>query len=283
MDRALRKMYRVVPILDGVYGISSSAVMCWLFIGKSGAMLIDTAYGFEDLRQVVRDLTPLPVTVVNSHGHVDHTGGNFFFDSPVYIHREDVEVYRRHSQPEMHRLMEKPLSLFNLLFFWRTLVPRDPERNDERRAGFDSWAFLKEGDVFDLGGLTAEVIEIPGHTQGSVAVYFLEKELMVTSDGANPAVWLFLPESARLSVYRESLKKLKAYSPRYILTGHSADLMLGKVLDDWLHVAENPDLAHGKQGKEEEFAPGVRPLTCWAADDPKHKGPCIVLDPGKAD
>ena len=283
MDKKARKLYRVIPLMDGVYGISSSAVMCYLLVGKTGAMLIDTAYGFEDLSEVVKEITTLPVTVVNSHGHVDHSGGNFFFGTPVYIHKADVEVYRRHNQPAMHRLMERTLSIFELLIFWRTIVPKDPERNDEQRASFDNWLYLKEGDVFDLGGLTAKVIEIPGHTQGSVAMYFPEKKLMVTSDGANPATWLFLPESAKLSVYLESLKKLKAYSFDHILTGHSSILLPKAVLDAWIHVAETPDLAGGKKRKEEAFAPGVHPITCWASDDPKHKGPNIVLDPLKAD
>ncbi len=283
MEHSIRNMYKVKPLADGLYGISSSAVMCWLIVGKTGAMLIDTAYGFEDLSQVVRQLTDLPVTVLNSHGHVDHSGGNFCFDSPVYIHKADVEVYRRHNQPEFHRYMEKSLKLINTIIFWRTMLPKDPERNDAKRAAFNNWQFIKEGDCFDLGDLTAKIIEIPGHTQGSIAVFFPEKRLMVTTDGANPATWLFLPESTMLSTYIDSLKKLQAYDFDTILTGHSSAKMPKSALQDWIHVAEHPDLVHGKPGKEEAFAPGVHQITCWAKDDPKHKGPNIVLDPQKVD
>lgn len=283
MDRALKKMYKVTSLLDGVYGISSSGVMSYLVIGETGAMVIDTAYGFGDLNQVVKELTALPVTVVNTHGHVDHSGGNFYFGSPVCIHEADVEIYKRHNQPQFHRIMERTLRAFRYLFFWRTIVPKNPEYNDERRANFGNWRFIKEGDSFDLGGVTAEVVEIPGHTRGSIAMFFPEKKLMITSDGANPGTWMFLPESTMLSVYRESLKKLKKYSFEYILTGHISRLMPKSVLDAWIHVAESPDIAHGKKGKEAEFAPGVHQITCWATDDLKHKGPSIVLDPKKVD
>ena len=215
MDKAARKMYKIKELADGVYGIDSTAVMSWLIVGKTSAMLIDTAYGFEDLRQVIRHITDLPVTVVNSHGHIDHSGGNFYFDTPICIHEADVEVYRRHNQPSFHRYMEKTLKIFQIIAFWRHVVPKDPERNDEKRASFNNWRFVKEGDRFDLGSLTAQIIEIPGHTQGSIAVHFPEKRLIVTTDGACSATWLFLPESTKLSTYIESLKKLEAMMDRF--------------------------------------------------------------------
>lgn len=284
MNQTLKKMYRVKPLMDGVYAISSSIVETYLVVGQRGALLVDTAYGFEDLSAVVREITALPLTVINSHGHIDHTGGNFYFNAPVCIHEADVEVYRRHNEPTFHRHMEKSLKLFDRIIFWRTLLPKDPERNDSRRASFDNWHLIHEGDRFDLGGVTAQILEIPGHTPGSVAVLFPEKRLMITSDGANPGTYLFLPESTTLSVYIESLKKLKSYDYDSILTGHSAKLMPKRELDAWLHVAEHPDLKHGKPREDDDIlAPGVHAITCWAADDPRHKGPSIVLDPAKMD
>ena len=278
-----QSFYTTKEILPGVYGISSSAVMCWLIVGTKGAMLVDTAYGFEDLAAEVRKTTQLPLTVVNSHGHVDHTGGNFYFDTPVCIHEADVELYKLHNTPRFHRYMEKSLRLFGRILFWKHFLPKDPERNDEQRAAFDNWRFIKEGDTFDLGGVTAQIIEIPGHTQGSVAVLFPEKRLIVTSDGANPATWLFLPESAPLSVYIHSLKKLQGFAFDTILTGHSARPVPRNALEDWLHVAQNPDLKSGRVAKASELAEAGRQVTCWATDDPRHRGPNLVLDPQKAD
>ena len=284
MEKVLNRMYRVRKKADGVYAISSSVVICWLIVGDKEAMLIDTAYGFEDLSEVVRDITRLPLTVINSHGHIDHTGGNFYFNAPVCIHETDVEVYRRHNQPDFHRHMEKSLLLFDKIIFWRTLIPKDPERNDGPRASFNNWRFIHEGDRFDLGGVTAQILEIPGHTPGCVAVFLPEKRLMITSDGANPGTYLFLPESTPLSIYLTSLKKLRNYDYDHILTGHSDKLMPKSDLDAWIHVAEHPGLNHSKRRKDDEIlAPGVHAINCWAEDDAKHRGPMIVLDPAKAD
>ena len=279
MDKALKKTYKVKQLMDGVYGITSSAVACYLIVGKEKACVVDTAYGFADLKAMVREITDLPLVVFNSHGHIDHTGGNFYFDTPVCIHEKDVEVYKRHNEPSFHRYMEKSLKVFNRIFFWRILVPKHPEETDEGRMNFNNWHFVKDGDRFDLGDLTAEVIEIPGHTKGSIAIWFKEKKLIITSDGANAATWLFLPESTDLPTYIESLHKLERYDFEQILTGHSLNLFTRKDLEDWIKVAEDPGLSHAKKEKGGDFAPGVLPLRVWAKDDVKHKGPSIVIDP----
>ncbi len=281
MDKILKKTYRVKKLMDGVYGITSSGVACYLIIGKEKACVIDTAYGFADLKAMVREITDLPLIVFNSHGHIDHTGGNFYFDTPVCIHEKDVEVYKKHNEPSFHRYMEKSLKTLNRIVFWRILVPKHPEDTDEGRMNFSSWQFVKDGDRFDLGDLTAEVIEIPGHTQGSIAIYFPEKKLIVTSDGANTATWLYLPESTDLSTYINSLHKLETYEFEHILTGHSLTLFSRNDLQDWIKVAEHPGLNHAKEVKGGDFAPGVKPLQIWAEDDIKHKGPSIVIDPEK--
>ncbi len=281
MDKTLRKTYRVRKLMEGVYGISSSGVVCYLIIGKEKACVVDTAYGFADLKALVEEITDLPLVVFNSHGHIDHTGGNFYFDTPVHIHEKEVEVYKRHNDPAFHRYMEKSLKALNRIFFWRTLVPRHPETTDEGRVNFSNWKFIKDGDRFDFGELTAEIIEIPGHTQGSVAFYFPEKKLIVTTDGANAATWLFLPESACLSTYINSLHKLETYDFEHILTGHSLSIFTRKDLQNWIKVAEHPGLDHARNEKSKDYAPGVIPLHVWAEDDVKHKGSSILIDPEK--
>ena len=57
----------------------SSPQFVYLLIGDEKAVLIDTLYGFGDLRQIVESITDKPVMVINTHGHFDHTGGNSFW------------------------------------------------------------------------------------------------------------------------------------------------------------------------------------------------------------
>ncbi len=283
MNKSVKRMYKVKELLPSVYGISSGLVMSYLIVGKTGAMLIDTAYGFEDISQVVKEITSLPITVVNSHGHIDHSGGNFYFDVPTHIHEADVDVYKIHNMPEGHREMEKTIRVFHRIFFWRNLLSKDPTANDKKRMNFQNFCFVKDGDTFELGELSAEIIEIPGHTTGSIAVFFPEVKLVIASDGANAGTFLFLPESTNLSTYVASLHKLEKLDFTNILTGHTQKLCDRTDLISWLNVAEHPDMNTAKVEKEIYFAPGVKQMRVWAIGDEKHKGPSLVIDPKKMD
>ena len=276
MDKCLRKMCKIIKLDDGLYAISSSAVQTYVLVGREKALVLDTAYGFFDLSAAVREITKLPLIVMNSHGHIDHTGSNFYFREPVYIHEKDRELYRLHNDPAFHRELEKSLKLFQRIIFWRTLIPEHPEENDEKRVNFSNFLFLKERDSFDLGGMHAEIIDIPGHTAGSVAVWIPERKLIFTSDGANPGTWLFLPESEPLSVYRESLRKIEALPFERILTGHTRKFFMRGDLQDWIRVAEDPDIENGKVQNQEYLAPDCEVRRVFAKGDTKKKAAIML-------
>lgn len=68
---------------------------------------------------------------------------------------------------------------------------------------------LKEGDVFSCGGYRLEVIEIPGHTYGSVAFLDREKKLLLPGDSVQKDGPIYMFGSHRnLDLYIESHKKL---------------------------------------------------------------------------
>ena len=137
----------------------------------------------------------------------------------------------------------------------------------------DDFIFVEEGHTFDLGGVTAEVVEIPGHTPGSIGLLVKEKRLFLASDGVNANTWLFLPESQKLSVYQDTLKKIQKLDFDYLLTGHSLKLEPKANLQDYLAVAINPDIENADELKPNVFAPGVTPLRCldMANRDKKRK------------
>ena len=52
-------------------------VISYLILGCEKALLLDTGMGLGgNIRLLVEQLTKLPITVVNTHSHFDHTGGN---------------------------------------------------------------------------------------------------------------------------------------------------------------------------------------------------------------
>ncbi|QLG40487.1 hypothetical protein HW560_21875 [Paenibacillus sp. E222] len=62
-------------------------------------MLIDTSYGLTDMPQAIREITALPLQVVNTHGHIDYTRGKHLFNT-VLLSDLDNEVFERHNDAE---------------------------------------------------------------------------------------------------------------------------------------------------------------------------------------
>ncbi len=168
----------------------------YLVEGNEKALLIDTGLGQADLATCVKTITRLPVIVVNTHGHPDHVGGNFQF-SKVYAHPLDFELINRFSSEQKNGI-EAP-----------SLEP------------------IRAGDNFDLGQRKLEVIEVPGHTKGSIALLDAEHKLLFAGDNNTALVWLFLDECLPLEIYVQTLQKLNERIVEFdsILPGH------GDVLD----------------------------------------------------
>lgn len=83
--------YTVVQLGKDTWMIRSMMVQMFLIAGEKQAMLLDTGVGMGDLKAQVEKLTDKPVIVVNTHGHVDHAGGNFQFDE-VWLHADDFSA-----------------------------------------------------------------------------------------------------------------------------------------------------------------------------------------------
>ncbi|MFP5109041.1 MBL fold metallo-hydrolase [Neobacillus sp. C211] len=75
-------------------------------------MLFDTCYGIGDLKTTIRTITDLPIIAVNSHGHIDHIGGNWQFDE-AYIHSDDISLAEQHSSK---RIREQIITSFKEQF-----------------------------------------------------------------------------------------------------------------------------------------------------------------------
>lgn len=58
---------------------------CYLLLGSKKALLIDTGLGVANIRQVIDNITDLPVEVVTTHIHWDHIGGHKYFALSMYM------------------------------------------------------------------------------------------------------------------------------------------------------------------------------------------------------
>ncbi|MCL6558515.1 MAG: MBL fold metallo-hydrolase, partial [Firmicutes bacterium] len=98
------KVNHVEYMGKGVYRITEvHSTHRYLILGNEKALLLDTGYGFEDFRYILRNLTKLPIIVCNSHGDPDHALGNYLFDD-VYMHPCDKERLMKNDNRQFRQL-----------------------------------------------------------------------------------------------------------------------------------------------------------------------------------
>lgn len=171
---------------------------CYVVCGKDYAAVIDTLQGKENLLEIVREITDLPLIVINTHGHCDHVYGNVFFNK-TYLNKRDHELMK------LHFSLKEGLEVINK-FNSKPCPVED----------------INEGDVIDLGGITLEAIETPGHTRGSICLLDKQDRILFSGDSVNGYLWMFLPDSTSLAEMNVTLKKLMNRQSEFdfLLTGH---------------------------------------------------------------
>jgi glyoxylase-like metal-dependent hydrolase (beta-lactamase superfamily II) len=203
-------------VFPGVYDITERlGLHLTLLAGSKRALLFDTGYGLDDLPGAVRERTDRPLTVVNSHGHHDHACGNYLFEA-VYVHPDDFDCCQRYAGRGRGAMFEHAEAL--------GVDVRDVDRERYLAAGCGNLLPLEKME-WDLGGLTARLIHLPGHTPGSVILYVPEYRLLMPGDNWNPTTWLFFDECSPVEAYLETLRAMLALDFQYMLVPHAAGLL----------------------------------------------------------
>ena len=219
------EVYKPAPGVFAIYEPhQAEETIGYLIVGEKRALQFDTGMGISDIRKVIAELTKLPIIVLNSHTHDDHVGGNWEFDT-VYgmdtvFTRKNAQGSRADAQAEI-----TPDQICGAL----------PKGFNAKHYSTRPWKIAKyihDGDKFDLGGRTIEVIATPGHTPDSISLFDRANGLLFTGDTYYPApIWLFRPETD-LDAYAASIRRLAALAPqvKVVLGAHNIPVASPEVL-----------------------------------------------------
>jgi glyoxylase-like metal-dependent hydrolase (beta-lactamase superfamily II) len=199
------KVPTATELNDSTYRFTDglSQTQQYLVVGTTRALLIDTGNGLNDLPVAIEEITDLPVVVVNTHGHFDHTHGNHYFDE-VYLSVRDDEVYRQYNTPEVVRDLYASVSgpIRWLTKYEKEAILALPVK--------DETLPLPDEGYFDLGDRKIEIVNIPGHTPGSIGLIDRKEGALFAGDMMTMgSVLMQLREGTDMSVFRDSLRTLE--------------------------------------------------------------------------
>ena len=92
---------------------------------------------------------------------------------------------------------------------------------------------MQDGEIFDEGDFSLEVVHTPGHASNHLCFILKEEKFIFTGDHImNGSTVVIGPPDGNMKQYIESLEKLKNYDIEKIAPGH------GEVLDNPYEVAD---------------------------------------------
>jgi hydroxyacylglutathione hydrolase len=125
------------------------------------AMVIDPGDDIEDILAIVREHKLNVKQIVITHAHIDHVGGAMKLraatGAPILLNQNDYALLK---------ILDEQASWIG--------VPTPGDVTIE--------ASIADGDSLRAGSLTANVLHTPGHTEGSVCLYFPAQKLLIAGD-----------------------------------------------------------------------------------------------------
>lgn len=213
------EFYTTEKITDQITLIRSACgELLYLVEGTEKAALIDTCTGVGHLKALVDSLTDKPVTVLLTHGHVDHAPGAPEFDT-VYMNHLDLPLYRRFcALEERQGYLQACLGPRYAELSGSDFVLPEPDKE---------FLPLKDGMSFDLGGLHIDAYDLHGHTPGCMVFLIREARVLILGDACNNSTFIFDNDASPLAEYRENLRqaqgKLAGKFDRVFLAHHDME------------------------------------------------------------
>jgi glyoxylase-like metal-dependent hydrolase (beta-lactamase superfamily II) len=203
----------------------------WHVRGRDFDLVIDTGMGLDPLKDWVMRDTDRPIKAIVTHCHFDHSGSLHEFDCRLghcaeahILARPDpaavvysgdwlrIEVVNRHLHPgfspESYRITPAPLT-----------------------------GYLDEGDVVDLGDCAYQVLHVPGHSPGSIALWDVKARTVFTGDAIYDGDLLDSLYHSDPATYRGTLQRLRQLDADTFHGGHSPSFgkaRLQQIVDNYM-------------------------------------------------
>jgi glyoxylase-like metal-dependent hydrolase (beta-lactamase superfamily II) len=125
------------------------------------AMVIDPGDQIEDILEVLGQEKLNLKQIVVTHAHIDHVGGAMKLKAatgaPILMNQNDYAL----------------LKMLDMQAAWVGMRPPGAVEVDEA---------VEEGRVLRIGRVSGNVVDTPGHTEGSICLYFPAEKKLIAGD-----------------------------------------------------------------------------------------------------
>ncbi|HYL94079.1 MAG TPA: MBL fold metallo-hydrolase [Alphaproteobacteria bacterium] len=125
------------------------------------AMVIDPGDQIEDVLAILHEHQLTCKQIVITHAHIDHVGGAMKLKAatgaPILMNKNDYPL----------------LKMLDMQAAWVGMKTPGPVQIDQT---------VQEGSVLPIGKLSSTVIDTPGHSEGSICLYFPAEKKLIAGD-----------------------------------------------------------------------------------------------------
>jgi len=125
------------------------------------AIVIDPGDDVDDVLALVRKHGLSVKQIVITHAHIDHVGGAMKLKAatgaPILLNQNDQAL----------------LKMLDVQAAWIGMAPPEKVEIDSN---------LGQADTVKAGSLAASVLHTPGHTEGSICLYFAPEKMLIAGD-----------------------------------------------------------------------------------------------------
>jgi glyoxylase-like metal-dependent hydrolase (beta-lactamase superfamily II) len=200
----------------------------WHVKGRDADLLIDSGMGVSSLKKAMTQIIDKPVIAVATHTHFDHIGSLHEFDQRL-VHPLESEMLIKPDDFPILCSCHWPTGMLTSIEQQGYNVPdvlidAYPHENFDlmgfRNTACQPTRLIDEGDTIDLGDIAFEVMHLPGHSPGGIALWNSKTGTLFSGDTIYDGPLLDNIEGANIKHYAASLNRLEKLPVNIVHGGH---------------------------------------------------------------
>jgi len=208
----------------------------WHVRGRDRSLLFDSGLGVVSLVGQFRWLEEASLIAIASHTHFDHIGNHHEFPQRA-CHPLEAHILASPTPESTIATRYAKLAMFEML----------------PPGGFDEAAYhvraapatrlLEAGDVVDLGDRHFEVVHVPGHSPGSIALWERAHGILLAGDAVYDGTLIDDAYHSNPQDYVDTMRRLRELPVRVVHAGHYPSFGRDRyveLIDDYVRGRRSP-------------------------------------------